>query len=387
MRRALLLFRKEILQAVRDRRTVFITVLFPLTFYPLMFALIGGLVRGEQERLAELVPRVLAVVEGEDELAGALAAASEFQVTFRQDLAAVVPALEEGRAELGLHAVPRPERGELGYQLTLYYDAADSQAQVAASMMKGFLSDYFQEVARKRLAAMGIDPAELTPPFTVEVEDIGGDQGLGGMLLARMLPYFLVLSILSGAMGFGAEITAGEKERGTLATLLASRLSRTEIVVGKFFAVLAVALTTTLLSGAGLVLGIQTFGAGLGGLSVVAAGWILILLLPLAMALSAVVLIVGSFARSQKEASAYLLPVLMIVVLLGISTMVRTAQPQGAQLAVPVAGPMAAIQRALAGSLELGELGWALLSSAALAAALLWLAVRIFRSERVLFRM
>lgn len=207
------------------------------------------------------------------------------------------------------------------------------------------------------------------------------------VLLARMLPYFLVLSVLSGAMGFGAEITAGEKERGTISTLLSSRLSRKQIVLGKFLAVLAVALASTLVSAVGLYLGIRSFGADVVGFPPMAALWVLLLLLPLAMALAAVVLIVGSFARTQKEASAYLVPLLMVIVLVGISLMVGATDPQGAQLAIPLAGPLAAIQRGVTGVLTYGEVGWALGSSLALAAVLIAAAVRIFRSERVLFRM
>ncbi|HDI10723.1 MAG TPA: ABC transporter permease, partial [Candidatus Acetothermia bacterium] len=204
--------------------------------------------------------------------------------------------------------------------------------------------------------------------------------------LSQLLPYFLVLSILSGAMGLGAEITAGEKERGTLATLLSSRLSREEIVLGKFMAVLAVSLITAVISAVGLMLGIRSFGAQLGGVPVTSVAWVLVLLIPLAMDLSAVVIIVGSFARTQKEASAYLLPVTMLVIVLGISTTMGGGELSGAKLAIPIAGPMAAIKRALVGGLAVREVVWALLSSLVLAGLLLWLAVRLFRSEKVLFR-
>jgi sodium transport system permease protein len=380
------LFAKEMRQAVRDRRTVFITVFFPLVFYPLLFGFMGGLIRKEESRLAELVPRVLVVAEGEDALARALREARELEVWFVPDVAVGKEELTGGYADVVLEVRPVPERGELGYALTLYGVGTRPEAQAAVAKVKAFLQAYFQGVVLARLSDLGIDPKDLEPPFSIAVVDVEGETALGRMLLSRMLPYFLVLSIISGAMGFGAEITAGEKERGTLATLLVSRLTRTEVVAGKFLAILAVSLTTTFLSAVGLLLGIRSFGAGLGGLSLAAAGWILVLLLPLAMALAAVVLIVGSFARNQKEASAYLLPLVMLIVLVGVSTMVGTAEPQGARLAIPIAGPLAAIQRALAGTLAPAEVGWAFLSSLALALGLLAIAVRVFRSEQVLFR-
>jgi len=383
---AWLLFRKEILQAVRDRRTVFMTVAFPLVFYPILFGLVGSFVEREQARLAALVPRLVVVSEGADELVQALAEAPGFSVLSAVDLERGRAALEEGAGEVLLSIRRVPARGELGYALTLYYDATDQKAQAGAAKLKAFLSEYFQGLARERLAAMGMDPEELTPPFTLEEVDLGGKEGLARVLLSQLLPYFLVLSILTGAMGLGAEITAGEKERGTLATLLSSRLSREEIVLGKFMAVLAVSLVTAVLSAVGLSLGIQSFGAGLGGVPVASVAWVLVLLIPLAMALSAVVIIVGSFARTQKEASAYLLPVTMLVIVLGISTTMGGGELGGAKLAIPIAGPMAAIKRTLVGGLAVQEVAWALLSSLFLAGLLLWLAVRLFRSEKVLFR-
>jgi len=383
---AWLLFRKEMLQAVRDRRTVFMTVAFPLIFYPILFGVVGSFVEREQARLAALVPRLVVVSEGADELVQALAKAPGFSVLPAVDLEQGRAALEEGAGEVLLFVRRVPARGELGYALTLYYDATDQGAQVGAAKLKAFLSEYFQGLARERLAAMGMDPEELTPPFTLEEVDLGGKEGLARVLLSQLLPYFLVLSILSGAMGLGAEITAGEKERGTLATLLSSRLSREEIVLGKFMAVLAVSLVTAVLSAVGLSLGIRSFGARLGGVPVASVAWVLVLLVPLAMDLSAVVIIVGSFARTQKEASAYLLPVTMLVIVLGISTTMGGGELSGAKLAIPIAGPMAAIKRVLVGGLAVREVAWALASSLVLAGLLLWLAVRLFRSEKVLFR-
>jgi len=384
LRGSWLLFLKEMRQAVRDRRTVFITVVFPLAFYPLLFGLMGNLVRQEGARLADFTPHVLVVGE-ENGLVQALTGSTDLSVRPAPNLAAGREAVQQGMAHAFVEVRRVPERGELGYAITLHVDGSRPEAQVAVTKVKAFLQAYFQRVVISRLGDLGVDPQMLEPPFSIAIADIAGEDAPGNTILIRMLPYFLILSILSGAMGFGAEITAGEKERGTLATLLVSRLTRAEIVLGKFMAVLAVSLTTTLLSAIGLILGIQSF-AGPGGIPAQAAAWTVALLLPLAMALSALVLIVGSFARNQKEANAYLLPLVMLVVLIGVSTMIGTTDPRGAELAIPIAGPMAALGRALAGTLTGADVGWASLSSAALAALLIALAVRLFRSEGVLFR-
>jgi len=384
---SLLLLRKELLQAVRDRRTVMLTVLFPLVFYPLLFGLMGTIAEREQAQLAEIVPRLALVGEREDSLVSGLLEDRRLSGVHFGDKEAALRELDRRAVDVMLEVTREEERGVMGYGLSLYADAGDAAGQAAVARTREVLQDHFQALVWQQMEAMGIDPAEVEPPFTLEVVDTGEEGAMMRMLAAQMLPYFLVLSILSGAMGFGAEITAGEKERGTISTLLSSRLSRTQIVMGKFLAVLAVALASTLVSAVGLLLGIRAFGAGAVGISPTAALWVFLLLLPLAMALAAVVLIVGSFARTQKEASAYLVPLLMVIVLVGISLMIGAADPQGVQLAIPLAGPLAAIQRGIAGHLTYTEIGWALGSSGVLAAVLLAAAVRIFRSERVLFRM
>ncbi len=387
MRSVLLLLRKELLQAVRDRRTVLLTVLFPLVFYPLLFGLMGSMVEREQAQLAELVPRLAVAGESDDPLVRGLVGDPRVVAVHMTERDHALDRLHKGVLEVVLVVRSREERGVLGYDVTLYGDAGEPTGQAALARTREVLQDHFQELVWRRLEDLGVDPLEVEPPFTLRVVDTGGEGAVTRMLLARMLPYFLVLSILSGAMGFGAEITAGEKERGTISTLLSSRLSRTQIVLGKFLAVLAVALASTLVSAVGLFLGIRAFGGEVAGFSPMAALWVLLLLLPLAMALAAVVLIVGSFARTQKEASAYLVPLLMIIVLVGISLMIGAAEPRGVQLVIPLAGPLAAIQRGITGVLTYAEVGWALGSSVLLAGALLAAAVRIFRSERVLFRM
>ncbi len=370
------------------------TLVFPLVFYPLLFGVMGDLLERQQQHLTELVPRVLTVVEGEaPRLIQALRSSTALAPVFLDSEQAAIAALGRGQGDLVLIVKRLPKRGELGYRITIQLDASSQEAQVALAKVKSFLQAFLQEETLRRLAALGVKEEEVKPPFDIQVVDTGGQQAMGRAILAQILPYFLILSILSGAMGFGAEITAGEKERGTISTLLSSRLSREEIVIGKFLAILSVSLVSTLVSAVGLIGGITLAGSSLGGsvslasLSLTTAGWILAVLVPLAVVLATLVLIVGSFARSQKEASMYLLPLYMLIILLGMAIMMGGSDPQGLDFAIPVAGSMAAIRAAIVRGLTPGELGWTFLASLPLGAVLLWLGVLVYRSEKVLFRL
>ena len=205
----------------------------------------------------------------------------------------------------------------------------------------------------------------------------------------------MVLAILTGAMGLGAEITAGEKERSTIATLLVSQLTRTEIVLGKFLTVLTVSLVSSLLSAVGLLIGVRFFGGGLsptgaGGavfsLDLSAFGWMLVVLVPLAVILAALVIIVGSYARSQKEASMFLLPIYMVIVLVGMISMTGTVAFEGARYLIPVANALYALQAIILGDAALQNLLYTLIANVVSGAVLIAVAVQLFKREAVLFR-
>ncbi len=392
-----LLFSKELTGAIRDRRTLFLTVFFPLIFYPLVLSVIGQFNEAERVRYESMVPTILVIDRSEDETFGA-ALATETTLHWR-----AVGSIDEGLAGLKadeghvLMVVDKEAGGEgVGLNVTLYYDQADPFAPIAASRVRGFLEAYLQRVVGEKLDALGYDIDELTPPLTVETRDVATGESLGRMILSRLLPYFMVLAILTGAMGLGAEITAGEKERSTIATLLVSQLSRTEIVLGKFLAVLTVSLTSSILSAVGLLIGVRFFGGGLTPAAVSGAavfrldlpalGWMLVVLVPLAVILASLVIIVGTYARSQKEASTYLLPIYMVIVLVGMMSMTGGITFEGVRYLIPVANALYALQGIIVGELVASNIVYTLIANIVCGAVLIAAAVRLFKREAVLFR-
>jgi sodium transport system permease protein len=391
-----LLFSKELLGAVRDRRTLILTVVFPLIFYPLILSVMGRFNEGERVRLESLTPAVLLVDESRDAV---------FQSELNQSQGFYwirVESLEEGldglKDEGGnlLMAVTKTSGGEgVGLNVSLYYDQSDQFAFAATQQVRAFLEAYLKRVVGDKLSELGIDYDSLTPPMTIATVDVATGESIGRMILSRLLPYFIVLAILTGAMGLGAEITAGEKERSTIATLLVSQLSRTEIVLGKFLTVLTVSLVSSLLSAIGLLIGVRFFGGGLSpvgaagavfNLSLTAFGWILVVLVPLAVILSSLVIIVGSYARSQKEASTFLLPIYMVIVLVGMVSMTGTVTFEGIRYLIPVANSLYALQAVILGEASFQNLVYTLAANVFSGGLLIAAAIQLFKREAVLFR-
>jgi sodium transport system permease protein len=390
-----LLFLKEITGAVRDRRTLILTIFFPLIFYPLILAVMGHFTQAEERRIEAITPTVIIVDRARDEtFREHLRATTGFYPFFDFDEEQGLADLKDGFGQV-MMTVDKGSGGPgIGLEVTLSYDQTDQVAVMAAGRVRDFLQGYLQEVLRDKLDALGLNYDELSPPLKVNVEDVASSESVGRLILSRLLPYFMILAILTGAMGLGAEITAGEKERGTIATLLVSQLSRTEIVLGKFFTILTVSLVSSILSAVGLLIGVRFFGGGLApagseatfSLSLSSFGWMLVVLVPLAVILAALVMIVGTFARSQKEASTYLMPIYMVIVLVGLVSMTGGVSFEGARFLIPIANALYALQEIILGDLHFAHLIYTLVANVLCGALLIAASIRLFKREAVLFR-
>jgi sodium transport system permease protein len=392
-----LLFAKELLGAIRDRRTFFLTVIFPLIFYPMVISVMSRFSESERVRVDTLVPTVLVVdVSGDSTFARELARTSDFRAIPYLDVARALDALRHDAGHLVMEVAKGTGGEGLGLSVTLHYDQTSQYSAIAAAGVRRFLEGYLKDVVAAKLEALGYDYAGLSPPLSIQAVDIATGESFGRLFLSRLLPYFMVLAVLTGAMGLGAEITAGEKERSTIATLLVSHLSRTEIVLGKFLTVLAISLSSCLLSALGLLIGVRAFGGGLTPaslptsavfhLDLAAFGWMLVVLVPLAVILAALVVIVGTYARSQKEASTYLLPIYMVIVLVGMVSMTGTAAFRGAQFLIPVANALYVLQSIIVGGIVFRDIVFTLVANVVCGAVLIVLAIQLFKREAVLFR-
>jgi len=392
-----LLFAKELHGAIRDRRTFFLTVIFPLIFYPMVISVMSRFGEAERVRVETLVPTVLVVdTSGDPAFARELAGTRDFHIRPYLDSDRALDALRHDVGHIVME-VSKEAGGEgLGLAVTLHYDQTSQFSAIAAAGVRRFLEGYLKGVVSAKLEALGYEYNDLSPPLTLKMADVASGESFGRAFLSRLLPYFMVLAVLAGAMGLGAEITAGEKERSTIATLLVSHLSRTEIVLGKFLTVLTVSLASCLLSAFGLLIGVRAFGGGLTPSSLptsavfridaAAFGWMLAVLVPLAVILAALVVIVGTYARSQKEASTYLLPIYMVIVLVGMVSMTGTATFRGAQFLIPIANALYVLQSIIVGDVVLGDILLTLGANVICGAILIALAIQLFKREAVLFR-
>ena len=382
-------FWKELLSFFRDRRTVFNQIVFPVALMPLlMYAPTYLVVRLGSQAGAE-VQRV-AVTGAPDQLVRALVA-EKLKVVPGTDPEREV---RDGRAEAGL--VWQGER----VRVFLRKSQEGFKAEVVQAKIERALEAYKRARVVAALRAAGLDPGVLEP-FRTEFVDVSPKAAQQAGALGFLVPMFLLMFILSGAMPVVNDATAGEKERGTLEVLLATPAPPFAILLGKAGSAMVAALLSTVSGVAGLALGgllmVRYAGGSLAGpggeglafsLSPGALGVILVTGVLFAAFAVGVMLLLGLFAKSYKEAQTYMGFLYMVLVLPAVILGMASSFLGGNPIydLIPVVGPLLLVDSALRAKADGLDylLAWG--STALYALLALWLATRAFVREEVVFR-
>lgn len=299
-------FAKEWLDALRDRRTLVVVLLSSVLMGPLVLIALSGLVASFEAR-AERREVVLAGADAAPTLANYIA---------RQGFT-VKPAPADYEAQLRRAELADPvllippdfeaalKRGELP-RLLLVSDSANKRAEAGTARLQRLVAGFNRERATLALALRGVS-AELLESARVDERDLANPQTRGTQITG-MLPFFVLMAVLYGALNAALDTTAGERERGSLEPLLMNPASPLAIVLGKWMAVTAVALLIALLSCFSFIPAQWLLrGDALAALfqfGLREALWFIAVIAPFAAALAALLMAVAIRCRSVKEAQA-----------------------------------------------------------------------------------
>jgi sodium transport system permease protein len=238
------------------------------------------------------------------------------------------------------------------------------------------------------LASTGfpVQPAAVAP---VEAVDLAGEGQVAGLTLGRLVTLLLLFFLLSGGAIVAQDTLAGEKERGTLETLLTSAISRREIVTAKVLLVLAVALTITVIQvlnllvyvGFGVIPTSQNLAAAI---TLPVAVALLVFLLPLAVLVAGVLVLVSGYARSHREAQLYFLPLMLGAAVPALAAFLPEVSLRSAIAVVPIANTSVGVKDMLVGRFDWPMLAVAWTINAAVAAWVLGLTARLLSTERLI---
>jgi len=394
-------YRKELLETLRDRRTIMSMIIVPMLVMPmLMYGMTSISMKMVKKAQGERVSVMLLGAENAPTLAEALRKNPNFDIVPPgEDYA---QRIEEKKLRAAVEFPPNFENrlaaGETSPDLTvkLYHYEGELRSTFALRTLESALRDYHDRVVKNRLAERQLPP-EILEPFATLEQNVASEQKVSGALLGGIIPYIIVLLAFTGAMYPAIDLTAGEKERGTMETILASPVSRSALTAVKFFTVLTAPVTTTVLSllsvGATMRLSSKT-GQALGAgqdmfklaVGLKGALAVICLVVPMAVMFSAVLLGIALLAKSYKEAQSYVSPMMIIVILPAVTALLPGVELDTRLALVPIANVTLVSKEILSGTWHWRLIAISLAASTGYALVALMIAARTFQRESVLFR-
>ena len=398
-------YKKELKELLRDKKTLMFVVLLPVLIFPVIFAIVAFI--GTQAALdADQKVNTYVIINGEyaQEFTDKVFYHKSFELykgskTFNtiEELKAGVTA---GDIDMGIYlpsnAVKTLDSGEQSKWQVVFNDA--KSINFLFDRVKELAQEYSDVLQAEKLKSFGIEEyahkSILNPIEVVKVDTADKRENLGEKIGAY-LPYLLIPLVLMGATYPAIDLGAGEKERGTLETLLLTPITRTELVLGKFITLLttSIASTTITVVSMGCWVAVALAFADLdfiktafSTLAVTDLLMIFVLLLPLAAIFSSLALAISIYARTFKEAQNYMAPLSMGVFFPIIISIMPNMELTAKTAFIPVTNVALAIKDIIKGTVDYTFVGLIFLATVLIAGALLAFCVKWFNREDVLFR-
>jgi sodium transport system permease protein len=385
--RVLAVFRKELLDALRDRRTALMVLVASVVTGPLTLVLVAQFVSGLEERAATLKVR----------LAGAQHAPALVNFLKRADVdIEEAPADYAARVKSGameaVIVVPRDfQERWLAHEdarVELVFDDSRTEASPAIRQSERLLEAFNRETAFLRLMARGVSPS-LNESVKVERVNAATPRQRGAVLLF-LIPMFAILAPLLGGMTLAIDATAGERERGSLEPLLANPVPTAAFALGKWLAAWTSATAVSAITLAGFVAAAALYAErklpALLQFGLPEYARFVAIVVPLAAFTAAAQMLISTYGRTYREAQTYVSYLATAASFIPLVVMFSGAREAAWQAAVPVLGQLMALQRVLRGD---GLSAWDAFVPAAvcgaLAIAFVAAEARLLRDERIVF--
>lgn len=386
MRKIWTIVKKEILDNLREKRTFIIVVITPLFLYPILFMAMGYFTVREKVKEEQVVYQIGVInPDADNNICRLIKDAGNLE------LLECKKAVESIKKK-GVEVVLKIDYTKYLKRILIYYDGASKDSKNALERIERILTNYKEDIIKKRIKERGINE-NILQPFTTERNNIASAKKMAGYILGTIIPYILILIAFSGAMTSGLDITAGEKDRKTLETLLVTDVKRSEIVIGKTLSIFILSLLSTISGLIGLMI---TFSSGFSIIgyelsSSASIPWlscilILLIMLPLIWLFSSVITLIGAIAKSRKEADGYSLYVYFLVILLAVLSVMRLTQPTPKLFMVPVLNIALLQQEILVGEVNISNFIITMVSSFMYASLAFFITKSIFKTEGFLFR-
>ncbi|OPL17563.1 MAG: hypothetical protein AVO35_09005 [Candidatus Aegiribacteria sp. MLS_C] len=407
LRDSMIILRKELKRIFTDRRTLFFLVVLPLVMLPAMYSVMAKMGEAKDSDIAAYMFDV-DFYGGEGNgtrTAQFIEALSAMNARIRTvgpgELEEVKQSIADRETEL-LIVMPDHFGDSLDacdtFEVSVYYNSTSDYSEHALVIVRQVLAELGDDIVRQRVTGRGVREDVLSV-FTVngsdEQYDLAPEGSVIGKVIGMLLPFFILIYLFANSMKVGLDSVAGEKERGTLAIQLVNQVDRLAIVIGKMFSVMVAAVVGAASSVIGLIIASRYFismfsesGPAMSGYSMNTIGIVQFaaVTIPLAVLVASIVLVVSTYARNAKEGQGIIMPIYLVVMIMGIASMQAGDVPPDWMRSTPVFNSLIALR-----SIFMHDAAWstiltAVATSMLLSAFIIYVTLRMFSSEKILFR-
>lgn len=378
------------------KKALLVNIILPMLFIPIIFVIASVATKSAVEVKPEKTPICIIGKENSKTITSIIEK-SEFKIVSSSN---PKKDLQDGKIKAIL-IIPKDFEIMISQEkqtnLQILTNETDLKSSNVGNILSNLINEFSKQVVKQRLVQKKLDPS-IIEPIVVKKENVAPPKKQSATILAFLIPMFLALWAALGGLNIAIDITAGEKERGTLEPLLTTAATRSSIVTGKYLAVSIMSLLAGLSSLTGIILSFVLLPNALGATYKnspfsdysVSPATVLIMLLVVfltAIIFAAIEVAIASYARSFKEGQSYLSPISLIVVIPPYLTMYKMPNElTDIYFVLPLVNAISILKELIYDIVNLQHLGLFIISSLVYIIISIKFAASMFENEKVLFR-
>ena len=402
------LVKKEMLDVFRDKKTVVIMIVVPIILYPLIFigamqavAMISSSMEEQNYKIAIAAEdngafaQMLAEKGRKEESNGKEEDAGDETCTITLVDADSIDDHERALndEEIDVYVSGAMQNGKMQYDI--YYLSSVTNSSYARNLVADVFDEFKERLTEEKIREAGLDVHEILEPVLYENKDTASSEQSLGSIMGSVLPFMLIISLMMGTMYPAIDTTAGERERGTLETILTLPVTNRQLIISKFLTVAFIGIVSALLNIVSMgviafymyqIMDMQTETQSFEIAKFLPAILVCMLaILVFSLFVSAVTMCVTSFAKSYKEANNYITPLMLVIMITGYIGFIPNLELTQTMSMIPVANICLLIKNMLVFKIDYTAIALVLLSNVAYAVLAILFLSRIYDSETILF--
>ncbi len=391
------LFKKEILTILRDRKSFLTFIVMSVVLTPLLIGGVG-LIQELETKSLEGQQTIIAVENSniDSGLNDFLKNSDTIKVVNSSDYEG-----DLGSKIISGYLNLSQKNNQVSAEYV--YDQSSNASTASALKVNTLIQAYSALLRQNILKSHNLNEKDLNPVVysQITLQEVQNKPAQNDLVLF-LIPYIILIGLIQGASQFAIELTAGEKERNTLATTLSLNASRTTIGLAKIAAILVLALVSLVLNVASLVVTFTLLSKSnliSGGTSAAQNALsfninitpemflqIFLILLPLSFLIASLLVLLGTYARNQKEGGLYILPLIMATVFIGLSGQAFDVNTPAYVFFIPILSHVVLLKQVLLGYFIPLNYLISTLATVALFVVALLISINMFKREEVIFR-